>query len=39
MVKDYLLGIGIHPIGIFGEWGYLWSNQSLLSGMNILNGN
>ena len=35
-VKDYLLGIGIHPIGRFGEWGYLWSNQSLLSGMNAV---
>lgn len=39
IVKDYLQGIGIHPIGRFGEWDYLWSNQSLLSGMNILNGN
>lgn len=38
-VKDYLQKIGIHPIGRFGEWDYLWSNQSLLSGMNILNGN
>lgn len=39
IVKDYLQEIGIHPIGRFGEWDYLWSNQSLLSGMNILNGN
>lgn len=38
-VKDYLQEIGIHPIGRFGEWDYLWSDQSLLSGMNILNGN
>lgn len=36
IVKDYLQGIGIRPIGRFGEWGYLWSNQSLLSGMNAI---
>lgn len=35
-VKDYLKSLGIHPIGRFGEWGYLWSNQSLLSGMNAV---
>lgn len=34
IVRDYLKSIGIEPIGRFGEWGYLWSNQSLLSGMN-----
>ena len=33
-VRGYLLSQGINPIGRFGEWGYLWSNQSLLSGMN-----
>lgn len=35
-VKDYLQEIGIHPIGRFGEWDYLWSDQSLLSGMNAV---
>ncbi len=35
-VRSYLSSQGITPIGRFGEWGYLWSNQSLLSGMNIL---
>ena len=34
IVRDYLKSLGIEPIGRFGEWGYLWSNQSLLSGMN-----
>ena len=34
IVRDYLKSFGIEPIGRFGEWGYLWSNQSLLSGMN-----
>ena len=34
IVRDYLLFQGIEPMGRFGEWGYLWSNQSLLSGMN-----
>lgn len=32
-VRRHLLSRGITPIGRFGEWGYLWSNQSLLSGM------
>lgn len=35
-VKDYLQEIGIHPIGRFGEWDYLWSDQSLLSGKNAV---
>lgn len=39
IVRDYLHGVGIETIGRFGEWDYLWSDQSLLSGMNILNGN
>ena len=36
IVRDYLMSLGIEPIGRFGEWGYLWSNQSLLSGMNAI---
>lgn len=35
IVRDYLSLIGIQTIGRFGEWDYLWSNQSLLSGMNV----
>ena len=35
-VRDYLSAAGIETIGRFGEWDYLWSDQSLLSGLNIL---
>lgn len=34
-VRDYLSSIGIDTIGRFGEWDYLWSDQSLLSGLNV----
>lgn len=34
-VRDYLSSIGIETIGRFGEWDYLWSDQSLLTGLNI----
>lgn len=33
-VRDYLKSVGIETFGRFGEWDYLWTNQSLLSGMN-----
>lgn len=36
VVRDYLSAIGIETIGRFGEWDYMWSDQSLLSGMNII---
>ena len=36
IVRSYLKSVGIEPFGRFGEWGYLWSNQSLLSGMNAI---
>lgn len=36
MVREYLLSKGIHTIGRFGEWDYLWSDQSLMSGVNII---
>lgn len=36
IVRAYLFSIGIETIGRFGEWDYLWSDQSLLSGMKIL---
>ncbi|MCA0754959.1 NAD(P)-binding protein [Paenibacillus sp. N4] len=35
-VKQYLHSIGIIPIGRFGEWDYLWSDQSLLSGKRAI---
>ena len=34
-IREYLLSLGIETIGRFGEWDYLWSDQSLLSGLNI----
>jgi protoporphyrinogen oxidase len=39
VVRDYLLSVGIETIGRFGEWDYLWSDQSLLSGLNVNNNN
>ncbi len=35
VVRDYLDTMGIETIGRFGEWDYLWTNQSLLSGLNV----
>jgi protoporphyrinogen oxidase len=35
VVRDYLSSVGISTIGRFGEWDYLWSDQSLLSGLKI----
>ncbi|KRE46307.1 protoporphyrinogen/coproporphyrinogen oxidase [Paenibacillus sp. Soil522] len=35
-VRKYLNSIGITPIGRFGEWDYLWSDQSLLSGKRAI---
>lgn len=32
-VLDWVRGQGIGSAGRFGEWDYLWSNQSMLSGM------
>ncbi len=32
-IKNYLENEGIKLIGRFGEWGYLWSDQSLMSGI------
>jgi len=34
-IHKYLDSIGISYIGRFGEWDYLWSDQSLLSGKSI----
>jgi protoporphyrinogen oxidase len=35
IIHDYLKSKGIYFIGRFGEWDYLWSDQSLLSGKKI----
>ena len=37
IVRDFLFSVGVETIGRFGEWDYLWSDQSLLSGLNIHN--
>lgn len=34
-VLDYVRSIGLEPIGRFGLWDYLWTDQALLSGLNI----
>ena len=34
VVLDYLSKIGVMTCGRFGEWAYLWSDQSFLSGKN-----
>lgn len=36
-VLDYVHSIGIEPIGRFGLWDYLWSDQALLTGLYIDN--
>ncbi len=35
IVHEFLASIGIKYIGRFGEWRYLWSDQSLLSGWSV----
>ena len=35
IVQDYLKSCDIELIGRFGEWDYLWTDQSLLSGLNV----
>jgi len=36
IVHDYLDKVGIKYIGRFGEWDYLWSDQSLLIGKKVM---
>lgn len=36
IVREYLESVGVKTIGRFGEWDYLWSDQSLLSGLSIV---
>ena len=33
-VLNWLRDQGVHSCGRFGEWDYLWSNQSMMSGLN-----
>ena len=35
IVLDYIRSLDIEPIGRFGLWDYLWTDQSLLSGLNL----
>lgn len=35
IVRDWLSSVGVETIGRYGEWDYLWSDQSLMSGINI----
>jgi hypothetical protein len=37
IVHDYLKANGIHWAGRFGEWAYLWTDQSMLSGERAAN--
>lgn len=36
VVREYLASLNIRSCGRFGEWDYLWSNQSFLSGYRAL---
>lgn len=36
-VRDYIHSLGIKTFGRFGVWDYLWSDQSLMSGLDIVN--
>ena len=36
IVRDWLKEQGIETIGRFGEWDYLWSDQSLMSGIKSI---
>lgn len=33
LVRQWVASTGIHSAGRFGEWDYLWSNQSMMSGV------
>jgi protoporphyrinogen oxidase len=39
IIRNFLNDIGIETIGRFGEWDYFWTDQSLLSGWNIVDKN
>lgn len=38
IIKEFLNKNRVLNCGRFGEWDYLWSNQSLMSGYNIIEG-
>lgn len=35
IIHHYYEGLSIHNIGRFGEWDYLWSHQSFMSGLQV----
>ena len=35
IVQEYLESVHIRRVGRFGEWAYLWTDQSLLSGKKV----
>lgn len=35
LIRDYFRSREIETVGRFGEWDYLWSDQALMSGLNI----
>ncbi len=37
IVHDYLKANGVHWCGRYGEWAYLWTDQSCLSGERAAN--
>jgi protoporphyrinogen oxidase len=36
VVYDYLASVGIHLVGRFGKWDYLWTDQCLLTGKDVV---
>lgn len=36
-ITEWVKNQGITPIGRFGEWKYLWSDQAFLSGYDAVN--
>jgi protoporphyrinogen oxidase len=36
IVRDFLKEVGILTVGRFGEWDYFWTDQSLLSGKEVM---
>ncbi|CAA6819683.1 MAG: Putative O-antigen synthesis protein, WbyH [uncultured Sulfurovum sp.] len=39
IVLDYLSSLNIHGVGRFGQWAYLWTDQCVLTGKNVVNEN
>lgn len=36
IVREYIFDNQVKSVGRFGEWDYLWSNQSFLSGYSSI---